>query len=199
MKLDPFSSGVSECDQSVGVIAMKNHDTTIPEMKCLSIRQPWAFLVCVGAKKIENRTWDTKHRGLIAIHAGGYHKAVESYVANDTTKQIDPTLFSYGAIIGVVNLFDVVPYGQLGSDDEWAEGPYCLRFRDAQLFETPIPHKGRVNLCSLPSDVVEQVQDSLLTPVAVEGNERIARCVATIQPGPIDSTLLRPSFRPSRM
>src|SRR5690606_6676859 len=44
-------------------------------MKALSIRQPWAWLI-VNAdrypdpKLIENRTWSTKIRGQILIHAG---------------------------------------------------------------------------------------------------------------------------------
>jgi activating signal cointegrator 1 len=38
-------------------------------MKALSLWQPWASLMAVGAKKIETRSWSTDYRGLIAIHA----------------------------------------------------------------------------------------------------------------------------------
>jgi activating signal cointegrator 1 len=38
-------------------------------MKGLSLTQPWASLVAVGAKRIETRSWATKHRGTVAIHA----------------------------------------------------------------------------------------------------------------------------------
>lgn len=37
-------------------------------IKCLSIRQPWATLICSGIKKVENRTWSTKEREFY-IHA----------------------------------------------------------------------------------------------------------------------------------
>ncbi|GHT65427.1 hypothetical protein FACS1894110_07270 [Spirochaetia bacterium] len=40
-------------------------------MKTLSIRQPYATLVCRGIKTVENRTWDTKYRGKLLIHASG--------------------------------------------------------------------------------------------------------------------------------
>ena len=40
-------------------------------MKTLSIRQPFASLVCRGIKTIENRSWDTKYRGKLLIHASG--------------------------------------------------------------------------------------------------------------------------------
>jgi hypothetical protein len=39
-------------------------------MKALTILQPWASLIACGAKKIETRSWATKYRGPIAIHAG---------------------------------------------------------------------------------------------------------------------------------
>lgn len=38
-------------------------------MKALTLTQPWAFAVQVGAKRFETRSWDTKHRGPLAIHA----------------------------------------------------------------------------------------------------------------------------------
>lgn len=38
-------------------------------IKTLSLWQPWASLVAVGEKRIETRSWATKHRGTIAIHA----------------------------------------------------------------------------------------------------------------------------------
>lgn len=38
-------------------------------MKVLTLTQPWASLVAMGAKRIETRSWDTDHRGPLAIHA----------------------------------------------------------------------------------------------------------------------------------
>ena len=38
-------------------------------MKTLTLHQPWATLVAIGAKQIETRSWSTAYRGLIAIHA----------------------------------------------------------------------------------------------------------------------------------
>lgn len=36
---------------------------------CLSIRQPWAWLIVNGHKDIENRQWPTKFRGRFLVHA----------------------------------------------------------------------------------------------------------------------------------
>ena len=38
-------------------------------MKALTLTQPWASLVAIGAKRIETRSWSTPYRGLLAIHA----------------------------------------------------------------------------------------------------------------------------------
>lgn len=38
-------------------------------MKVLTLWNPWAALVAMSAKQVETRTWKTKHRGPIGIHA----------------------------------------------------------------------------------------------------------------------------------
>ena len=38
-------------------------------MKTLTLTQPWATLVAIGAKRIETRSWATAYRGPLAIHA----------------------------------------------------------------------------------------------------------------------------------
>ncbi len=38
-------------------------------MKVISIKQPWASLIVYGYKEYEFRTWKTKYRGDILIHA----------------------------------------------------------------------------------------------------------------------------------
>jgi hypothetical protein len=39
--------------------------------KVLSVKQPYAMLICTGVKTVENRSWKTTHRGKILIHASG--------------------------------------------------------------------------------------------------------------------------------
>lgn len=41
--------------------------TTMP---CFSIRQPWPWAIFVLGKDVENRSWSTRYRGPILIHAG---------------------------------------------------------------------------------------------------------------------------------
>ncbi|MGM9834412.1 MAG: ASCH domain-containing protein [Bacilli bacterium] len=39
-------------------------------MKVITIKQPWASLIANGYKDYEFRTWKTKYRGEVLIHAG---------------------------------------------------------------------------------------------------------------------------------
>lgn len=55
-------------------------------MKALTIRQPWASLIAAGVKTIETRSWSTKYRGPLAIHAG---KSPRSWIEMD-----EPSLLS---------------------------------------------------------------------------------------------------------
>lgn len=46
-------------------------------MKAITVLEPWASLIACGAKKIETRSWETKYRGNIAIHAAKSSKVVD--------------------------------------------------------------------------------------------------------------------------
>lgn len=47
-------------------------------MKVLTIKEPWASLILSGEKTIETRTWKTKHRGLVLLHASTSPKTILS-------------------------------------------------------------------------------------------------------------------------
>ena len=70
-------------------------------MKVLTIKQPFASLIAEGLKEYEFRTWKTKYRGEILIHAGKSidKKAMEKF--KDFNLEY-PT----GCIIAKVNLTD---------------------------------------------------------------------------------------------
>ncbi len=40
-------------------------------MKCLSVKNPYGYLICYGIKDVENRTWKTDYRGELYIHTTG--------------------------------------------------------------------------------------------------------------------------------
>ena len=120
-------------------------------MKALSIRQPWAWLICAGFKDVENRTWPTDYRGRIYVHAGkrfdydGYNYLCRHA---DMLRGIDidqwATLVVYPAT-GIIGEVDIVEC-TTDSDDPWFEGPFGFVLANPVLYEHPIPYKGRLGL-----------------------------------------------------
>lgn len=79
-------------------------------MKTLTIKQPWATLIALGHKKIENRSWTTNYRGIVAIHAA---KCVDAAawaparrIMQDNEIPLDNVIQSvaYGGIVAVATL-----------------------------------------------------------------------------------------------
>lgn len=72
-------------------------------MKVLSIKEPWASLIINGYKKYEFRSWSTKYRGEILIHASkSYDKKTL-----DKFKSLNIN-FNPGKIIGIVTITDCI-------------------------------------------------------------------------------------------
>jgi hypothetical protein len=85
-------------------------------MKALSIRQPYAWLAAHGIKDVENRNWDTKHRGLLYIHASQTLHGTEAernYIRQWVWEHYDVTIpdddeLPRGGIVGQANVIVVV-------------------------------------------------------------------------------------------
>lgn len=80
-------------------------------MKTLSLTQPWATLVAIGAKKWETRSWSTKYRGPLLIHAAKGHTKMDLRLAGQWPFRkylADRTEWTFGAIIAQVELVDCI-------------------------------------------------------------------------------------------
>jgi hypothetical protein len=104
-------------------------------MKAITLTQPWATLVALGAKKIETRSWSTSYRGPLAIHAAkglgpvggmaGLRDLIESQPFNaalcdvGSNGMIDwwgkdiPEVLPRGAVVAVCELVICLPVERL--------------------------------------------------------------------------------------
>lgn len=75
-------------------------------MKVISIMQPWASLIVMGAKKIETKNWKTHHRGPLLIHANMTDRYSKQLCSLPPYNKFIRhwTDLPYGSIIGQVNL-----------------------------------------------------------------------------------------------
>ncbi len=129
-------------------------------MRCLALKQPYAWALVAGIKDIENRSWSTGYRGPIAILAGASKSEVNAYGKPNKLK----INFPFGAVVGVVDLVDVLPLSEELEKNPWAWGPYCWRVANARMLEKPIPAKGKLKLFDLSEDLAQQVRVAIESP-----------------------------------
>lgn len=136
-------------------------------MKALTLTQPWASLVAMGAKKIETRSWYTSYRGPLAIHASKYfpprYRALMSEEHFDVWFQ-DTLELPLGAVIAIVNLVEcqsISVWGYKPDYPELAFGDYSLG-RFMWFFEgtdvalpKPIPARGALGLWEWNPETME--------------------------------------------
>ena len=109
-------------------------------MRALTIRQPWASLIICGEKDVENRTWTTRYRGPLAVHAGYRADHDLQPWQQDIVERLNT--LPRGAIIGIVDLRDIVS----DSSSRWAEtGHYHWVLTNQRPIE-PVPMRGRLGL-----------------------------------------------------
>jgi hypothetical protein len=126
-------------------------------MKAITIRQPWAELILQGRKTIELRTWDTKRRGPVVVHAG---KAVKQEACEEYG--LDPATLPRGALVGYVDIVGVVEVNE-GNWEELRDQHLALgdfpgervgwRLANAERLPEPIPTKGRRQFFNVPDDL----------------------------------------------
>ena len=77
-------------------------------MKVLSLKEPFASLVMQKIKQVETRSWKTKYRGVLYIHASlGKVKTTDEKVIN-LLKLLNNSDLKYGYIIAKCNLVDCI-------------------------------------------------------------------------------------------
>jgi hypothetical protein len=129
-------------------------------MKALSIRQPWADLIVQGKKTLELRSWSVKYRGALAIHAS---TNIEREAC--TARGIDPDHVTAGAIIGIVDLVEIVELDAAAFAARQSEHLADERFNTSPLYgwrlanPRPLPHPcivhGRMGLFTIPDECLQ--------------------------------------------
>lgn len=125
--------------------------------KVLTIDPLWVWAIFAKLKLVENRSWDTKHRGPLLIHAGintARDDMIREWIKSNTLHlPPSPELIARdiaGRCVGVVTLVDCVPLADLpANESEFAIGPVCWRLSNPIEFEAPFPAKGKQGLWSI--------------------------------------------------
>ena len=121
-------------------------------MKAITIKQPWAELIVSGYKKYEFRSWKTKYRGKILIHAGiSLEKDMVSRFKDYNLE------YELGAIIGEATLEDCILVDKEFNEKLKKEDPivygrsnhvetYAWKLSNIKKYDKPIEIKGKLGL-----------------------------------------------------
>lgn len=117
------------------------------DLPALTIRQPWLAAILAGDKRVENRSWPTKYRGFIALHAA---RALSREGRDDPLVQAvlarpgAPALTT-GALVATARITDC--HRDIGCCRPWGQpGLYHWTLADVRPLPEPIPATGRLGL-----------------------------------------------------
>ena len=130
-------------------------DKDLLKLPIISLRQPWAWMIVNGYKDIENRTWSTRFRGKVLIHAG--KKWDEGIMPADIKAMYGieiPRRLKTGGIVGMAEITDCVNK----SKSPWFFGPYGFTLANAK----PLPFypcKGKMGFFRLLTKDLENKEN----------------------------------------
>ena len=146
-------------------------------MKALVVPQPWASLICMGIKDVDNHSWKIDYRGKILIVAGpdkvpaNFMETIPYEFANEIHNN---TMFGnipfklqdfpVGMAIGYADLVDI----EGESDSGWDEGEgWAFVFRDAHMFQEPqkVKYDTGIKYFDAPEFDSDHLPDSIEFPV----------------------------------
>ena len=130
-------------------------------IRVLSIRQPWAYLVASGIKKIENRTWTTRYRGPVLIHAG---RRWDDEPIEKIEKRFGITIphdLPRGGIVGIAGVCGVITRGA----NPYFLGPYGFVLVGARRLPY-MPMRGALGLRLAPTALVRSIDSKIVDDVS---------------------------------
>jgi len=125
-------------------------------MKALSIRHPWVDLILAGTKTVEVRTWATRYRGPLLLHASGGF-GISEREASARLKQPPPDPAGLSAVVGIADLIDCRPVRK----EDWKRAAlppltgrlWAWVLEDARALG-PIPCAGKRTLFDIEEEVI---------------------------------------------
>lgn len=136
-------------------------------MKVISLLEPWASLVKENVKHIETRSWKTKYRGELYIHAS--KKVLTKRKLKEYKNRLDllnDTNFKYGYIIAKCKLVDCKKMNEELIKEvkknkkeyisgEYSIGRYAWYLEDIEALDVPIPTNGSLGIWNYKDDIEE--------------------------------------------
>jgi hypothetical protein len=159
-------------------------------MKAITMTQPWATLLAVGANRIETRSWPTNFRGPLAIHAAlgfpphaaalcrqspyaealaaaGYHSAADlprgKIISVGVLEELLRCDQASAASVTRQSRAGQLPPGELAFGD-FSAGRFGFVMAAMRALPSPVPARGMLGLWTVPPAIEQQVLAQLAEP-----------------------------------
>ena len=142
----------------------------IQEMRALTLHQPWASLIVIGAKATETRSWAAPRwlwGNIFGIHAGKREDRAFRETDPDVVDLLGCEPTPKGAIVAIARLKDCIPTERSipGFQDEhfgdFSAGRFAWRLTDVQPLVEPLPLTGHQGLWTIPPELVAVIMRNL--------------------------------------
>lgn len=159
---------------------------TVKNMRVLSLTQPWATLMAIGAKRIETRSWPTSNRGPVLIHASkcctldDLHTATlkpfvdvleDAGYCRNWRRRGDGLLYPNDLPLGCIVAFGTLTHVEMITRDnvphepellfgDYTPGRYAWHFDDVRRLVTPVPAKGALGFWRWSGEIELEARDA---------------------------------------
>lgn len=150
-------------------------------MKAITLWQPYASLVALGAKPYETRSWPTAYRGLLAIHAAKRWTNDLAFCTSSLPCSLIKRLLAeydwhllarmgttlpLGAVVAVATLDTIERTEEVrgwlsparGATGDFSDDRWAWRLSNVLRLPEPVPCRGAQGLWTLPPSVLERVE-----------------------------------------
>lgn len=165
------------------------------KVKALSFRQPWAALVLEGRKTLDLRTWSTHYRGPLAVYA-----SLEVEKKACQVHGVDVTQLTTGALIGIVDLVDVIPLdesvykarqGEHLGGRSFRPGLFGWVLKNPRPLDPPQVVKGRLNLFDVELQTIDDRPQTVIhRPPPTIASPIVHRPLSTVAPSEFELRVL---------
>lgn len=141
----------------------------MPNIRGLTLWEPWATLIALGEKRYETRRWRRAWRGWLAIHASKkwnaeltaqcleepYRTALAGYGINRS--------FPLGCIVAVAQVVGYIETTRAHISDkerafgDWSPDRWGWKLSNVVRLDEPIPCRGSQGLWVVPDEIVAQL------------------------------------------
>jgi len=139
------------------------------KIRAVSIKQPWASLIVMGIKDIENRSWKMKIKedickNWLLVHASAMYAKMK-YVKGEIKEELEKhecMKFPKSAIIGLMHINRIEERSKNDiKTNIWEIGSKCWHIDAVLNFKNPIYVKGNLSLWNPKEDIHKELTEEI--------------------------------------